>query len=186
MPADDDSCDDESIIAVVSKVQGFIEDYGIPRNLEDANAFIPQTDAESIALLDMRVFNMDRHPGNLLLLKKAKPHGLGPIDHGCCLPPWWCLGEAIFEAWIAWPQLQTTPSADACSLARTAYMKLPQTCKKLAEAELDASAVVTLRLCTTLVYIGVAEMGIPIGKLAATASNPSECWLQVAQGTQSP
>eukprot|EP00439_Symbiodinium_sp_Y106_P003869 s718_g1.t1 len=152
-----------SVQAFVMDVQGFIEDYGIPRKLEEAVAFIPQADAESIALLDMR----DRHPGNLLLLKKAKPHGLGPIDHGCCLPPWWCLGEAIFEAWISWPQLQTPPSSDAFSLARAAHAKLALTCRMVAEAGLDPSAVVTLRLCTIFVYIGIVDMAIPIGKLAA-------------------
>lgn len=173
-----------SVQAFVMDVQGFIEDYGIPRKLEEAVAFIPQADAESIALLDMRVFNMDRHPGNLLLLKKAKPHGLGPIDHGCCLPPWWCLGEAIFEAWISWPQLQTPPSSDAFSLARAAHAKLALTCRMVAEAGLDPSAVVTLRLCTIFVYIGIVEMAIPIGKLAALmlrddCADPQELsWLE--------
>ena len=42
---------------------------------------------------------------------------------------------ALRPAYEAFKHLRTTPSADACSLARTAYMKLPQTCKKLAEAE---------------------------------------------------
>jgi len=173
-----------SVQAFVMDVQGFIEDYGIPRKLEEAVAFIPQADAESIALLDMRVFNMDRHPGNLLLLKKAKPHGLGPIDHGCCLPPWWCLGEAIFEAWISWPQLQTPPSSDAFSLARAAHAKLALTCRMVAEAGLDPSAVVTLRLCTIFVYIGIVDMAIPIGKLAALmlrddCADPQELsWLE--------
>ncbi|CAJ1437119.1 unnamed protein product [Effrenium voratum] len=62
------------------EVQGFIEDYAMPRDLDRAKEFVQQEDAESLALLDMRVFNMDRHPGNLLLLKEEnmKPDGKSP------------------------------------------------------------------------------------------------------------
>ncbi|CAJ1381074.1 unnamed protein product [Effrenium voratum] len=155
-----------SVQAFMMDVQGFIEDYAMPRDLDRAKEFVQQEDAESLALLDMRVFNMDRHPGNLLLLKEEKPHVLGPIDHGCCLPPWWCLSEAIFEAWISWPQLKAAPSAFAKTLALTSMEKLPQTCQMVEDAGLEASAVVTLRMCTILVYIGVAELGCSIAKVA--------------------
>jgi len=70
-------------------------------------------------------------------------------------------------------------------LTRAALAKLPQTCKKLREAGLDESAVVTLRLCTSFVYIGVVEKGVPIGKLAALmlrdeCADPQELsWLEV-------
>jgi len=81
---------------------GCMEDYAMPRDRERALAFVEQEVAEAVALLDMRVFNTDRHGGNLLLLRHEKPHQLGPIDHGCCLPPWWALGEANFDAWSDW------------------------------------------------------------------------------------
>ncbi|CAK9052533.1 unnamed protein product [Durusdinium trenchii] len=62
-----------SVQAFMMEVQGFIEDYAMPRDLERAHAFVAQENAEALALLDMRVFNMDRHPGNLLLLKEEHP-----------------------------------------------------------------------------------------------------------------
>lgn len=166
-----------SVQAFVIDVLGFIEDFAMPRDLEKAIEFVPQKEAEALALLDMRVFNMDRHSGNLLLLRREKPHSLGPIDHGCCLPPWWCLGEAIFDAWISWPQLQTPPCEATREAARQAREKLQQTCEMVTDAGLDASGVVTLQLCTLFVFVGVAELGLPLGQLAALMLRDEETGL---------
>lgn len=147
-------------------VMGYIEDYGMPLDLERARAFVPQESAEALALLDMRVFNMDRHPGNLLLLG-PKPHCLGPIDHGCCLPPWWELSEAVFDAWDGWPHLACEPSAKAREIAKTAFDKLGVVCDHLKSVALEPGVIVTLQLCTLFVYIGVHELWLPVAKLAA-------------------
>ena len=49
----------------------------------------------------MKLLCMDRHTEQNLLLYPVEPHGLGPLDHGCCLPSWWMLCEAVFVAcWI--------------------------------------------------------------------------------------
>ncbi|CAE7848341.1 unnamed protein product, partial [Symbiodinium microadriaticum] len=123
------ACRRLSRLRLTGEVHGYSDEYGIPRNLEDAQAFIAQTDAESIALLDLRVFNT------------AEPHALGPFDHG--------LGLASKQ--------EPLNFGDARIVAL-----------------LEPSAVLTLRLCTTFIYIGVAKLGIPIAKLAVTASDPSE------------
>jgi len=156
-----------SVQAFVDNAIGFIEDFAMPRDAASAEDFVTQEAAEALALLDMRVFNMDRHSGNLLLLRREKPHGLGPIDHGCCLPRWWALSEAVFDAWSSWPQLQCPPREATRSLARRAYEVLPETCGMMRDVGLDGAAIVTLRLCTLLVFVGVAELGLPCGKLAA-------------------
>eukprot|EP00913_Durusdinium_trenchii_P014014 g13159.t1 len=117
-----------SVQAFMMEVQGFIEDYAMPRDLERAHAFVAQErPAPATTWWDGEMLDGwrggargDRHPGNLLLLKEEKPHTLGPIDHGCCLPPWWSLSEAIFDAWISWPQLRTLPSEQAIQLLKTA------------------------------------------------------------------
>jgi len=120
-----------------------------------------------LALLDMRIVNMDRHSGNLLLLHREKPHKLGPIDHGCCLPPWWLLGEAIFDAWIDFVQLKQAPSAASRSTIRLAYESLPHTCNMVREqVGLPEPAIVTLQLSTLLLYIGVGVYGIPCASMA--------------------
>jgi len=160
-------CTQGSIQAFFDDVYGYSEDFAMPRNLEDACAFVPQRAAEALALLDMRLFNMDRHGGNLLVLGKSKPHGLGPIDHGCCLPPWWMLSEAIFDAWQDWVQLRETPSESARRVARAAAEQALRLCDMLKDVGLDESSILTHRLCTLFVHVGVGDLGLPIGRLAA-------------------
>lgn len=74
-------------------------------------------DVHHIAILDIRLFNTDRHAGNMLV---QRPQGSGarltalerlnqpqcrllPIDHGFCLPE--ALEPPYFE-WLHWPQVQ--------------------------------------------------------------------------------
>merc|ERR1712048_405653 len=111
--------------------------------------------------------NTDRHGGNLLFLGQRPPYKLGPIDHGCCLPPWWALGEAGFSAWEGWPHLKSTPSSAARASAKKALDHLPHLCQMLRKRGLDFDAIVTLRLCTTFTAIGIGEQGLPISELAA-------------------
>jgi hypothetical protein len=68
----------------------------------------PVSAVHRIGILDIRIFNTDRHAGNLLVKKLgsgANNFGeqteLIPIDHGLCLPE--CLEDPYFE-WIHWPQ----------------------------------------------------------------------------------
>ena len=61
-----------------------------------------------IGILDIRIFNEDRHGGNLLLDYNTPgvdgmPR-LVPIDHEMSLPPWTALGNATF-CWSTWPQV---------------------------------------------------------------------------------
>ena len=75
-------------------------------------------DVHRIAILDIRLFNTDRHAGNILV---QRPTGstsnlsalarlnqpqcrLLPIDHGFCLPE--ALEPPFFE-WLHWPQVPT-------------------------------------------------------------------------------
>lgn len=61
-----------------------------------------------IGIFDLRILNLDRHAGNILV-KKNDQHDdyavgateLVPIDHGLCLPE--CLDDPYFE-WLHWPQ----------------------------------------------------------------------------------
>ncbi|GAV64224.1 PI3_PI4_kinase domain-containing protein [Cephalotus follicularis] len=61
-----------------------------------------------IGIFDVRVLNLDRHAGNILVKKQdqreyyaAGAAELVPIDHGLCLPEW--LDDPYFE-WLHWPQ----------------------------------------------------------------------------------
>lgn len=81
-------------------------------------------DVHRIAILDIRLFNTDRHAGNMLV-RKPKPSGklsaldrlnqpqcrLLPIDHGFCLPE--ALEPPFFE-WLHWPQVCTLFASFIC------------------------------------------------------------------------
>lgn len=60
-----------------------------------------------IGILDVRLLNIDRHSGNILVRKRRDENrsfgsaDLVPIDHGLCLPEW--LDDPYFE-WLHWPQ----------------------------------------------------------------------------------
>ncbi|KAM7257676.1 hypothetical protein ACFE04_013417 [Oxalis oulophora] len=61
-----------------------------------------------IGIFDIRILNLDRHAGNILVRKHNQQENysagaaeLVPIDHGLCLPEW--LDDPYFE-WLHWPQ----------------------------------------------------------------------------------
>ncbi|KAE8663015.1 Phosphatidylinositol 4-kinase gamma 5 [Hibiscus syriacus] len=61
-----------------------------------------------IGIFDLRILNLDRHAGNILVKKKGQHENyaagaaeLVPVDHGLCLPE--CLDDPYFE-WLHWPQ----------------------------------------------------------------------------------
>jgi Phosphatidylinositol 3- and 4-kinase len=97
-------------ISKIASFQKFIQhdfdasDYG--------TSSFPVSAVHRIGILDIRIFNTDRHAGNLLVRKFQSGAGAGsgpfgaqteliPIDHGLCLPE--NLEDPYFE-WIHWPQ----------------------------------------------------------------------------------
>jgi len=92
--------------------QKFIKHEG---DTEDAAprliAKFPIDEVHKIAVLDLRIFNTDRHGGNILYREKRAPDGVSrqysliPIDHGYCLPATIENNEAWF-AWQQWPQVK--------------------------------------------------------------------------------
>jgi hypothetical protein len=65
-------------------------------------------DVHLIGVLDLRLFNVDRHGGNILVQRKSGSGGrskyrLVPIDHGFALPDSVNAVDLWFE-WLSWPQ----------------------------------------------------------------------------------
>ena len=76
------------------------------------SSLFPVEDVQLIGLLDLRLFNLDRHLGNILV--QALPDGkysLVPIDHGYILPSFRCLSDAWF-CWTSWRQSEA-PFSDS-------------------------------------------------------------------------
>lgn len=72
-------------------------------------SFFSVASVHHIGILDIRIMNLDRHAGNMLVMKHDRNDAsyggmvaeLVPIDHGFCLPEW--LDDPYFE-WLHWPQ----------------------------------------------------------------------------------
>ncbi|RWW14992.1 hypothetical protein GW17_00021190 [Ensete ventricosum] len=102
---------------VISKIASFQQ--FIPHDFDASDhgtSSFPVAAIHRIGILDIRIFNTDRHGGNLLVRKLE--HGIGrfggrmeliPIDHGLCLPE--SLEDPYFE-WIHWPQASVPFSED--------------------------------------------------------------------------
>jgi len=99
----------------VSKIASFQQ--FVPHDFDASDhgtSSFPVSAVHRIGILDVRIFNTDRHAGNLLVRKLDGVGRFGqveliPIDHGLCLPE--SLEDPYFE-WIHWPQASIPFSED--------------------------------------------------------------------------
>ena len=88
------------------KHDGMAEDY--------SPTMFHRQEVQKIAVLDMRILNMDRNEGNILVVKSSKK--LIPIDHGMSLPD--CLDVCVYDlCWMAWPHVR-----DPCTEETKTYV----------------------------------------------------------------
>ncbi|CAK4107529.1 unnamed protein product [Aphanomyces euteiches] len=112
-------------------------------------------DVHKIAILDIRLFNTDRHAGNILLQpSKTSTYAMVPIDHGLCLPSIHHLDAACFE-WLHWAQAKFPLSADA--LAHIAALDDVQDAVALRSLGMNEDAIATMRVCTRVLKQGVSS-----------------------------
>lgn len=91
-----------TLIATYGSLQEFVENKGSAEDM-GSNAF-PSDEVHRIGILDVRLLNLDRHLGNLLVQRDeaGRPH-LIPIDHGFCLGSVASLRDVRLE-YTYWPQ----------------------------------------------------------------------------------
>lgn len=103
-------------VSKIASLQQFIpHDYDAG---DCGTSSFPVAAVHRIGILDIRIFNTDRHAGNLLVKKLDGEFGqveLIPIDHGLCLPEQ--LEDPYFE-WIHWPQASIPFSEDELEYIR--------------------------------------------------------------------
>jgi hypothetical protein len=89
--------------AKTGSLQQFIENKG---SCEDfSSTLFPQLEVQKVALLDLRILNMDRNEGNLLVTKTGPNYALVPIDHGMTFPD--CFDISVEDlCWFSWPQVK--------------------------------------------------------------------------------
>ncbi|KAI4386429.1 hypothetical protein MLD38_004361 [Melastoma candidum] len=94
----------KTMVSKIASIQQFIpHDFDAS---DHGTSSFPVAAVHRIGILDIRIFNTDRHAGNLLVKKLDSLGNFGlveliPIDHGLCLPE--TLEDPYFE-WMHWPQ----------------------------------------------------------------------------------
>jgi len=82
-------------------LQEYVENDG--SSADFGQSLFPVNEVHKIGILDLMLFNTDRHSGNILLKKQDDDdsYKLIPIDHGFSMPE--SLDGAWFD-WLTWPQ----------------------------------------------------------------------------------
>jgi len=86
----------------IGSLQEFVNNDGASWDI-GFNSF-PIQQVQKIAAFDIRIFNNDRHGGNMLFKRQSDDtYTLTPIDHGFSLPS--TFDHAWFD-WLTWPQVK--------------------------------------------------------------------------------
>lgn len=122
-------------------------------------------EVHKIGIFDVRLFNTDRHAGNILLTfrPQEQTYAMTPIDHGFCLPSFKHLDNACFD-WLQWPQAQF-PFTSA-ELDHIASLDATRDAAMLRAVGIEEECVATMRMCTAVLQLG-AEAGFSLFEIAS-------------------
>lgn len=141
----------------IGAFQAFVETKDTAGNF--APQIFPVQDVHRIGILDVRIVNLDRNDGNLLVRRTKTGHSLVPIDHGLSLPD----RLEVFTddiAWMAWPQARQ-PFGEA-ELAYIKSLNGPRDARLLAKClGIRRECLRLLEVTTQLLQIG-AEKGLTL------------------------
>eukprot|EP00658_Telonema_sp_P-2_P008662 TRINITY_DN13273_c0_g1_i2.p1 TRINITY_DN13273_c0_g1~~TRINITY_DN13273_c0_g1_i2.p1 ORF type:complete len:646 (+),score=142.43 TRINITY_DN13273_c0_g1_i2:281-2218(+) len=179
--------------AVEGSVQGFIDhhhsadedDSRNPGGWKDHQRY-PVAAVHKIGILDVRLFNTDRHGGNLLVREQDGQVQLVPIDHGLCLPDYHYLEMPTQPVWYQWEQAQVPFDDEACRYISS--LSLEDDIEILLKCGVEPDSIVTFKLAHTLLRGAVVDMAPcaytlrDLGELLVqtTVDEPSvfEAWVQ--------
>jgi hypothetical protein len=149
--------------ATEGSMQRFVVSESSAEDMGTLKFAIPEV--HKVGILDVRLFNTDRHAGNILLTPRAEEqtYGMTPIDHGFCLPSYKHLDAAMFD-WLQWPQAQF-PFTGA-ELDHIASLSVARDAETLRILGIDEESVTTMRLSTTLLQIG-ADAGFSLFEIGS-------------------
>ncbi|KAJ7962581.1 phosphatidylinositol 4-kinase gamma 4-like [Quillaja saponaria] len=140
----------------IGSLQMFMQNNGSCEDM-GPGAF-PVKEVHKISVLDIRLANVDRHAGNILL-SKEKENGqtvLIPIDHGYCLPA--SFEDCTFE-WLYWPQARQPFSPDIIDYIKSLDAEEDIALLKFHGWDLPLECARTLCISTMLLKKG-AERGL--------------------------
>jgi hypothetical protein len=121
------------------------------------------SEVHKIGILDLRIFNTDRHGGNILVKRKSSgDYNLIPIDHGFCLPDE--LSEAWFE-WLTWNQAKVP--FDERTLKYIDSLDINEDAEKLRALGIREECIRTLKISTLFLKKG-ASKGLTLFEIASS------------------
>lgn len=146
---------------------GNVSGLGNAHDLKEATDVVSQADCEALALLaGAPCIARAGSCVNTPCLGRSLPHGLGAIDHGCCIPPYHCLVQAVFSAWWGRRQLKEPPAQDTRASLTRALFTEESLVTELRQVGLSEASIVTVRLLTRLAYVAIEEKGLTLQQLA--------------------
>jgi len=134
-------------------VQQFVASESSAEDMGTLNFSI--NEVHKIGILDVRMFNTDRHAGNILLTSKDSDgkYKMTPIDHGLALPSWKHLDGACFD-WLNWSQAKFPFSPE--SMNHIASLNEIKDAAILRSIGVEEDCITTMMLSTVLLKKGAA------------------------------
>lgn len=159
----------KKLVSKIASCQQFIQ-HDFDASDHGTSSF-PVSAVHRIGILDIRIFNTDRHGGNLLVRKLDGVGRFGqveliPIDHGLCLPE--SLEDPYFE-WIHWPQASIPFSED--ELAYIESLDPERDCEMLrSELPMIREACLRILVLCTIFLKEAAAFGLCLAEIGEMMS----------------
>jgi hypothetical protein len=116
-----------------------------------------------IAILDMRLLNLDRNDANILVVKSPDGLQLVPIDHGYCLPDSLCVSMDDW-VWHSWPQVRLPLSMESRQYIQA--IDLEADIEVLRKFNIRNSCIRMFRISTMLLKMAAA-LGLTIFQISS-------------------
>ncbi|MBA0741383.1 hypothetical protein Gogos_014543 [Gossypium gossypioides] len=146
---------DDLTTVKIGSLQLFVENTGSCEDIGPGS--FPVDQVHKISVLDIRLANVDRHAGNILLNKDEDGQILLiPIDHGYCLPE--SFEDCTFE-WLYWPQSRQSYSSEIIDYIKSLDAEEDIALLKFLGWDMSPKCARTFRVSTMLLKKG-AERGL--------------------------
>jgi len=130
-------------------VQLFIDSVGSCEEI--GSQLYDYKEVQKVGIVDLRLFNTDRHAANILLTSKTPAgYSMVPIDHGYCMPAWQHLDGATFE-WLYWPQAKMPFTDEAYELIQS--LDIDKDAQILRSLNIREDCITTMRIATMLLKL---------------------------------
>jgi len=151
------------IVTKIGSLQEFVDNDGCAEDVGPKQFRV--RDVHKIGVLDLRIFNTDRHAGNILLTEESDgSYRLTPIDQGLSLPS--TFEHAWFD-WLHWPQAKIPFDPDTRCYIR--HINVEEDAALLEKLSIRPECIRTMKISSTLLKKGAAA-GLSLYEIASMAS----------------